>query len=41
MLRTVGFREIHVVDQSFQNDASASALDALPSGQHMTVHAWR
>jgi len=41
MLRTVGFREIHVVDQSFQSDASASALDALPSGQHMTVHAWR
>jgi tRNA (mo5U34)-methyltransferase len=39
MLRTAGFREISIVDQSFPDDPTTFA--SLPAGQHMTVHAWK
>jgi tRNA (mo5U34)-methyltransferase len=41
MLRSVGFRDLRIVDKSFSDDIPISKLNDPPSGQHMTVHAWR
>jgi tRNA (mo5U34)-methyltransferase len=43
MLRSVGFREVRVVDQSFPNDDDIplATVNGPPANQHITVHAWR
>jgi tRNA (mo5U34)-methyltransferase len=41
MLRSVGFREVRVVDQSFADNIPLSTVNGPPANQHITVHAWR
>jgi tRNA (mo5U34)-methyltransferase len=41
MLRTVGFTRLAVVDESFSEELSPAEFERLPSGQHMTVHAFK
>ena len=41
MLRTVGFRDVRIVDKSFPDDIPISSVNGPPAHQHVTVHAWR